>query len=117
MASAPVRTLPYSPLHRCSRFPHFSATFRTVFGPGVLMVGGLARGSAPMDFDRYQNLHTIIMLRDILRKWWRSELTFATKDGVVAEWAKGQIAPPPNDFCRLSLFSKEGFHRCTSSVR
>ncbi len=70
-----------------------------------------------MDFDRYQNLHTIIMLRDILRKWWRSELTFANKEGVVLEWTKGQIAPPPNDFCRLSLFSKEGFQRCTSSVR
>jgi transcriptional regulator with PAS, ATPase and Fis domain len=70
-----------------------------------------------MDFDRYQNLHTIVMLRDILRKWWRAELTFADKNGQVIEWSKGQITPPPNDFCRLSLFSKEGFRRCCSSVR
>jgi two-component system response regulator HupR/HoxA len=70
-----------------------------------------------MDFERYQNLHTIIMLRDILRKWWRSELTFADADGNVLDWQKGDIVPPPNDFCRLSLFSKEGFRRCTQSVR
>ena len=70
-----------------------------------------------MDFERYQNLHTIIMLRDILRKWWRSELTFADKEGTVLDWTKGEIIAPPNDFCRLSLFSKEGLRRCTQSVR
>ena len=70
-----------------------------------------------MDYERYQNLHTIVMLRDILRKWWRAELCFADKTGTVIEWSKGQITPPPNDFCRLSLFSKEGFRRCTASVR
>jgi transcriptional regulator with PAS, ATPase and Fis domain len=70
-----------------------------------------------MDYDRYQNLHTIVMLRDLLRKWWRVELTFADKSGTVIEWAKGQISPPPNDFCRLSLFSQEGFRRCTASIR
>ena len=70
-----------------------------------------------MDYERYQNLHTIVMLRDILRKWWRAELTFADHTGTVIEWAKGNITPPPNDFCRLSLFSPEGFGRCASSVR
>ena len=70
-----------------------------------------------MDFERYQNLHTIIMLRDVIRKWWRMELGFADKQGTVLDWAKGNIVPPPNDFCRLSLFSKEGFRRCTTSVR
>lgn len=70
-----------------------------------------------MEYERYQNLHTIVMLRDILRKWWRAELCFADKNGAVIEWSKGQITPPPNDFCRLSLFSKEGFRRCSASVR
>ncbi len=70
-----------------------------------------------MDYERYQNLHTIVMLRDILRKWWRAELTFADKSGQVIEWSRGPIVPPPNDFCRLALFSKEGFRRCGSSVR
>jgi two-component system, NtrC family, response regulator HupR/HoxA len=70
-----------------------------------------------MDYERYQNLHTIVMLRDILRKWWRAELSFADKNGQVIEWGKGHINPPPNDFCRLSLFSKEGFRRCCSSAR
>ncbi len=70
-----------------------------------------------MDFEKHQNLHTIIMLKDVIRKWWRSELGFADKQGTVLEWQKGDIVPPPNDFCRLSLFSKEGFRRCNQSVR
>ncbi|MFT3835573.1 MAG: sigma 54-interacting transcriptional regulator [Myxococcaceae bacterium] len=70
-----------------------------------------------MEFERYQNLHTIVMLRDILRKWYGTELSFANNDGVVVAWQKGDIVAPPNDFCRLSLFSKEGFRRCSQSVR
>lgn len=70
-----------------------------------------------MDYERYQNLHTIVMLRDILRKWWHAELTFADRAGTVIEWSKGNITPPPNDFCRLALFSPEGAGRCSASVR
>ncbi len=71
-----------------------------------------------MDFEKHQNLHTIIMLKDVIRKWWHSELCFADKAGTVIDWQKeGGIIPPPNDFCRLSLFSKEGFRRCNQSVR
>lgn len=71
-----------------------------------------------MDFKRTQNLHTIILLKDVIRKWWQSELCFADKNGLVIDWQTADaIVPPPNDFCRLSLFSKEGFRRCTQSVR
>ncbi|HEX4620974.1 MAG TPA: sigma 54-interacting transcriptional regulator, partial [Myxococcaceae bacterium] len=70
-----------------------------------------------MDFEKHQNLHTIIMLKDVIRKWWRCELSFADRNGTVLDWQKGDIVPPPNDFCRLSLFSKEGFRRCNQSVR
>ncbi len=70
-----------------------------------------------MDFEKHQNLHTIIMLKEVIRKWWRFELSYADKNGVVPDWQKGEIVPPPNDFCRLSLFSKEGFRRCSTSVR
>ncbi len=70
-----------------------------------------------MDFEKHQNLHTIIMLKDVIRKWWRSELSFADKNGIVVDWQKGEIVAPPNDFCRLSLFSKEGLRRCSQSVR
>ncbi|MGA9526345.1 MAG: sigma 54-interacting transcriptional regulator [Myxococcaceae bacterium] len=70
-----------------------------------------------MDLEKHQNLHTIIMLKEVIRKWWRFELVFADKNGVVVDWHKGNIVPPPNDFCRLSLFSKEGFRRCSTSVR
>ncbi|MFZ5468451.1 MAG: sigma 54-interacting transcriptional regulator [Myxococcota bacterium] len=70
-----------------------------------------------MDFEKHQNLHTIIMLKDVIRKWWRAELSFADQNGMVLDWHKGNIVPPPNDFCRLSLFSKEGFRRCCSSVK
>ncbi len=70
-----------------------------------------------MEFDRYQNLHTIVMLRDLLRKWWKAELTFADKNGTVIDWSRGSIVPPPNDFCRLALFSQEGLRRCSASVK
>ena len=47
-----------------------------------------------MDIERYQNLHTIVMLREVLRKWWKAELTFADKTGAVQEWGRGQIVSP-----------------------
>ena len=70
-----------------------------------------------MDFERHQNLHTIIMLKDVLRKWWHAELSFADRHGIVQEWQRGDVTPPANDFCRLALFSKEGFRRCNESVK
>ena len=70
-----------------------------------------------MDVERYQELHAIIMLRDIIRKWWRSELFFADRSGNVLDWQRRENAPPLNDFCRLSIFSKEGFLQCSRSVQ
>jgi len=70
-----------------------------------------------MNFEKHQSLHTIIMLKDLIRKWWQSELCFADASGTVMDWQKGEIIPPPNDFCRLSLFSKEGYRRCNQSIR
>ena len=72
---------------------------------------------AMRDYEKYQNLHTIIMLKDVIRKWWGLELAFADRSGYVLDHATGQIIPPNNDFCRLSLFSKEGFRRCNQSVK
>jgi two-component system response regulator HupR/HoxA len=65
----------------------------------------------------YEKLHTIQMLKDIIRKWWRVELAFADARGYVLDHAEGKVIPPNNDFCRLALFSKEGFRRCNESVR
>ena len=70
-----------------------------------------------MDFEKHRNLHTIIMLRDLIRKWWGCELGFADGGGVVADWDAGRVRPPDNDFCRLSLLSGEGLRRCSQSVR
>jgi hypothetical protein len=70
-----------------------------------------------MNFEKHQALHTIIMLKDLIRKWWQSELCFADSSGAVLDWQRGEIVPPPNDFCRLSLFSKEGYRRCNQSIR
>ncbi|MBU8897425.1 sigma-54-dependent Fis family transcriptional regulator [Corallococcus sp. H22C18031201] len=70
-----------------------------------------------MDFEKHQNLHTIVMLRDVIRKWWRLELTFADKHGGVQDWQRAEGVAPPNDFCRHSLSSKEGLRRCGQSVR
>ncbi|MBJ6762893.1 sigma 54-interacting transcriptional regulator [Myxococcaceae bacterium JPH2] len=70
-----------------------------------------------MDFEKHQNLHTIVMLRDVIRKWWQLEVTFADKHGGVQDWQRAEPLAPPNDFCRHSLSSKEGLRRCGQSVR
>ncbi|MGI5863956.1 MAG: sigma 54-interacting transcriptional regulator [Myxococcales bacterium] len=70
-----------------------------------------------LDYEKYQSLHTIIMLKDVIRKWWRVELSFADKNGLILDRREGTPMPPQNDFCRLSLFCKEGNRRCTQSVR
>jgi len=50
-----------------------------------------------IDCEKYQNLHTIIMLRDVLRKWWRVELSFADPAGQISDRRSMPLAPP-NDF-------------------
>ena len=70
-----------------------------------------------IDLRPYEKLHTVQMLKDIIRKWWRVELAFADAKGYVLDHAEGKVVPPNNDFCRLALFSKEGFRRCNESVK
>ncbi len=69
------------------------------------------------DLRPYEKLHTIAMLKDVIRKWWRVELAFADATGYVLDHAEGRVVPPLNDFCRLALFSREGFRRCNESVK
>ena len=68
------------------------------------------------EYERYRNLHTIIMLEDVIRKWWGLELAFADRSGHVLRRPSGRVIPT-NDLCRLSLSSKEGKRRCEQSVR
>jgi len=42
-----------------------------------------------MDVERHKNLHTIIMLRELIRKWWGAELFFTDASGAV-DWPEGQ---------------------------
>ena len=70
-----------------------------------------------LGYDKYRSLHTIVLLKDVIRKWWKVELAFTDKSGYVLDHAKGEVTPPQNDICRLSLFSKEGFKRCNASIR
>jgi len=70
-----------------------------------------------LDLRPYEKLHTVQMLKDVIRKWWRVELAFADTKGYVLDHAEGKVVPPNNDFCRLALFSKEGFRRCNESVK
>ncbi len=70
-----------------------------------------------VDLRAYEKLHTIQMLKDVVRKWWNVELAFADARGYVLDHAEGRVVPPDNDFCRLALFSKEGFRRCNEAVK
>jgi two-component system, NtrC family, response regulator HupR/HoxA len=70
-----------------------------------------------IDLRPYEKLHTIQMMKDVIRRWWQVELAFADAKGYVLDHAEGKVVPPNNDFCRLALFSKEGFRRCNESVK
>jgi len=70
-----------------------------------------------IDLRPYEKLHTIQMLKDVIRKWWGVELAFADTKGYVLDHAEGKVIPPNNEFCRMALFSKEGFRRCNDSVK
>jgi hypothetical protein len=70
-----------------------------------------------IDLRPYGKLHTILMLKDVVRRWWGVELAFADARGYCLDHAEGKIIPPANEFCRASLFSKEGFRRCNESIK
>src|SRR5262245_15829738 len=70
-----------------------------------------------VDLRPYGKLHTVLMLKEIVRRWWGVELAFADARGWVLDHAEGKIVPPANDLCRAALFSKEGFRRCNDSVK
>src|SRR5262250_2811784 len=70
-----------------------------------------------VDLFRCRKLHTFLLLKDVIRRWWGVELAIADAKGYVLDHAEGKIIPPANDFCRLTLFSKEGFRRCNESVK
>ncbi len=70
-----------------------------------------------IDLRPYRSLHSVALVRDMLRRWWGLELALADAKGYVLDHADGKIFPSQNEFCRLALFSKEGFRRCNESVR
>jgi two-component system, NtrC family, response regulator HupR/HoxA len=70
-----------------------------------------------IDLRPYRSLHSIQMVREVLRRWWGLELAIADAKGYVVDHADGKIFPSQNEFCRLALFSKEGFRRCNDSVK
>ena len=69
-----------------------------------------------VDLRPYEKLHAIQLLKGVIRKWWGVELALADAKGYTLAHGEGKIIPPQNEFCRLALFSKEGFRRCNESV-
>jgi two-component system response regulator HupR/HoxA len=68
----------------------------------------------------YFGLHTVSMLKEVIRKWWQVDIGFADAAGHLSDHSWGGTEPVPpagNDFCRLMLGSKAGRRRCLSSVR
>jgi two-component system, NtrC family, response regulator HupR/HoxA len=70
-----------------------------------------------IDLRPYRSLHSIQLVREMLRRWWGLELAIADAKGYVTDHADGKIFPSQNELCRLALFSKEGFRRCNESVK
>ena len=69
------------------------------------------------DLRLYRKLHTLRMIREMLRTWWNLELAFADDKGYTLDHADGKIFPSGNEFCRQALFSKDGFRRCNDSIK
>jgi two-component system response regulator HupR/HoxA len=68
----------------------------------------------------YLGLHTVSMLREVIRKWWQVDIGFADASGRLSDhsWGGAEPVPPAgNDFCRVMLDSPAGRRRCLSSVR
>jgi len=68
----------------------------------------------------YFGLHTVSMLREVIRKWWQVDIGLADAAGRLSDhsWGGPEPVPPAgNDFCRQMLNSKAGRRRCLSSVR
>jgi len=79
---------------------------------------GACYSSRPViDLRPYRSLHSIQLVREVCRRWWGLELAIADAKGYVVDHADGKIFPSQNEFCRLALFSKEGFRRCNESVK
>ena len=69
------------------------------------------------DLRQYRALHSVRVIAELIRHWWKLELAFADDKGYVLDHADGKIFPSGNEFCRHALFSKEGFRRCNESVK
>ena len=69
-----------------------------------------------LDSQSIIDLPLVHTLRELVRSWWRLELGFTDASGYVLTHADGVAVPPPNDFCRLSLASPDGFKACNRSV-
>lgn len=70
-----------------------------------------------VDLREYDELHSLQMVRALVRKWWKLEIAFVDENGYVLDHADGNIFPSDNEFCRKALHSKEGFRRCNESVK
>jgi len=70
-----------------------------------------------VELSQFKELHSIRLIAELVRKWWKLEIAFADHKGYVIDHAEGKIFPSGNDFCRIALFSKEGFKRCNDSVK
>jgi DNA-binding NtrC family response regulator len=69
------------------------------------------------DPRRYLGLHTVAMLRKIIRKWWQVDVGFADATGQLADESWGEVPAAGNDFCRAMLSTNKGRRRCLKSVK
>lgn len=77
--------------------------------------------AAAPDLRPFTRLHSLAVLRDLIRKWWRLELFLVDSAGEAVPDGRSGSLPrpiaPDNDFCRLSLHAPEGARRCAESLR
>ena len=81
------------------------------------MTAGCYIAPPVVDLSSYRKLHAVRMIAETISTWWNLELAFADAKGYPLDHADGNIFPSGNEFCRHSLFTKEGFRRCNDSVK
>ncbi len=70
----------------------------------------------PEVVERYENLQTVIKLREMIRRLWHIAVSFVNEDGFVIDHARGRISPSRNQFCHKCLFDRDGLKKCDQTV-
>jgi two-component system, NtrC family, response regulator HupR/HoxA len=70
------------------------------------------------ELSRYEKLQTVTKLREMIRRMWKVELSFALNEGTVFDSSRGKaVSTNANLFCNKCLLDSEGLKKCDKTVK